>query len=371
MVDRSSVALAALLAVGLPLLVCLASLGYVEQNEYGLVYNWVTKSIGDKAYHGGTHLIGFWNAFIIFPATVQTIEFSDRLQSLSTSGMLHTRTKEGLGLHLSIAFQYRLDAARLPELYALTNLKYEGLFVRIARDQLLEAASEYEGPEYWLRRHDIGAHMRRLVDRQLRASHASVWGLQLLVIDLPDGYEHAITMTQVQQQMIKTRRNEQAAASIRADTEILRAEFARKIKVVEAGAQANYTTQTKIAEAEAEGRKLAAEADALGYVRQRLGLTESEAVRYQELSAYAAMQNATFLADIPGPQAMLGVGSVLPAAASFLQRAGRKLRASTARTNRSEGPFWGPQALEPEIRGLQVSVPYPRVSFLARVRRQR
>merc|ERR1719414_1134957 len=122
---------------------------------------------------------------MVFPATAQTIEFSERAM-LSSSGMLHTRTKEGLGLHLSIAFQYKLDPEQLPELYRLTNYQYEGIFTRIARDQLLEAASEYEGPQYWLQRHHIGTHMRKLVDDQLRASHASVWGLQLLVIDLPD-----------------------------------------------------------------------------------------------------------------------------------------------------------------------------------------
>lgn len=328
MVDRSAVALGALLAAALVLALCFSSLGCVEQNQYGLVYNWVTKSIGTKVYHGGTHMIGFWNAFVIFPATVQTIEFSDRLRGLSTSGMLHTRTKEGLGLHLSISFQYKLDPDHLPELYALTNHRYEGLFVRIARDQLLEAASQYEGPQYWLRRHDIGAHMRRLVDEQLRASYASIWGLQLLAIDLPDKYEYSITKTQVQQQMIKTRRNEQAAASIRADTGILQAEFARKVRIVEAGALANYTMQTRLALAEAEGRKLAAEADALGYVRQRLGFSASGVVRYQELNAYGSMPNATFLADVPAARAVVGVGGVVSAATSFLQRDGRALRPS-------------------------------------------
>mmetsp|Transcript_40179 Transcript_40179/g.116014 ORF Transcript_40179/g.116014 Transcript_40179/m.116014 type:complete len:362 (-) Transcript_40179:36-1121(-) len=331
MEGRSAAALGALVTIVVALLLSFASLGCVEQNEYGLVYNWVTKAVGRQVYHGGTHLIGFWNAFVVFPATAQTIEFSERVQ-LSSSGMLHTRTKEGLGLHLSIAFQYKLDPERLPELYTLTNLQYEGLYTRIARDQLLEAASEYEGPQYWLQRHDIGTHMRRAVDDQLRASYASVWGLQLLVIDLPDKYEHAITMTQVQQQIVRTRHNEQVAASVRADTEVLQAEYARKIQIVDAGAEANYTLQTKLAQAEAEGRKLDAEADALAYVRQKLGLSPNEAVRYQELSAYGTLSNATFLANVPEVRAVVGVGGVLPDATSFLQRSGKALRSKANRT---------------------------------------
>lgn len=309
----SLLAIVALIAV-----VSFASLGCVEQNEYGLLYNWVTKTITDKVYHGGTHLIGPWNSFVTFPATVRTLEFSDRI-GYRTAEALHTRTKEGLGLHLSISFQYLLDPERIPQLYALTNQAYEGLFTRIARDQLLEAASEYEGPEYWLDRKTIGDHMRRLVDQQLQASYSKLWGLQLLVIDLPDNYEASITMTQVSQQLAKTRKNEQFAASIRADTEVLRADFARDIEVVQAGAKANYTLATKLAEAEASRRKIAAEADALGYVRKKLGLTALGAVKYQQLSAYEMLENATILADVPGALPVLGVGGG-GAAASLLQR---------------------------------------------------
>jgi len=300
--------------VGLTLFVLLMSLDAVEQNEYGLMYNWVTKSLHKDVYHGGTHFIGFWNKFIVFPATVQTIEFSDR-PGVSHAPMLHTRTKEGLGLHLSISFQYNLDPARLSELFAITNTNYEGLFRRIARDQLLEAASEYEGPQYWLERHKIGDHMRRLVDSQLQQSCARLWGLQLQVIDLPDRYEKSITMTQVQQQMIKTRRNEQIAASIRADTEVLRAEFARRVQVVQADAMANFTQETKVAEAEATERKIDAEAEAVGYVRKKLGLSPSEAVRYEQLNAYSGLSNATFLAGVPG---LAKVGLAAATASSVL-----------------------------------------------------
>jgi len=295
------------------------SLDYVEQNEYGLVYNWVTKTIGKEVYHGGTHPIGFWNKFVVFPATVRSIEFSNRRWPLATSPTLHTRTKEGLGLQLSISFQYTLNPDRLAELYALTNVAYEGLFVRIARDQLLEAAAEYEGPQYWLQRQDVGDHMRGLVDQQLRESCAKLWGLQLLVIDLPDRYEKAITLTQVQQQIIKTRRNEQKAASIRADTEVLKADYDRQIQVVRASAEANYTVATKLALADAAGRKIAAEADALKYVRTKLHLSPEGAVQFQQLNAFGNLPNATFLANLPEARAMLGVAGVA-AAPSLLQQ---------------------------------------------------
>jgi len=320
-----ALAVGALCAVVVPLALLLLSLGAVEQNEYGLVYNWITKTITNRVYHGGTHFIGFWNSFVVFPATVQTVEFSDRV-GMRTAEALHTRTKEGLGLHLSISFQYKLNPDQIPQLYTLTNVQYEGLFTRIARDQLLEAASEYEGPQYWLERHEIGDHMRRLVDHELKESFASLWGLQLLIIDLPDRYENSITITQVQQQIIQTRRNQQLAASIRADTEVMKSKVQRDIDVVRAGAGANYTKVTKMAEAEAAERKISAEAGVIGYVRRKLHLSAVDTVKYQELAAYSSLTNATFLANMGGvmpTMQMLSVNTPAPAPPATLLQKGR------------------------------------------------
>jgi len=298
------------------------SLGYVEPNEYGLTYNWITKHIGSTVYHGGTHFIGPWNRFVEFPATMQTIEFSGRQHGLATSPMLHTRTKEGLGLYLSIAFQYKLDPAKLPELYALTNVRYESLYTRIARDQLLEAASEYEGPQYWVQRQEVGNQMRDRIQQHLKDAYADVWGLQLLVIDLPDVYEKKITSTQVQQQKINTRRNEQKATSIRADTEVLKAEFDRQIQVVRAGAEANYTIATKVAAAEAAGRKIKAEGDALKYLRRQLNLSADGAVKFQELTAYGGLENATFVANVQNARINVNAPSL-----GFLQKSAQVRKA--------------------------------------------
>eukprot|EP00747_Dinoflagellata_sp_TGD_P210437 gnl/TRDRNA2_/TRDRNA2_83705_c0_seq1.p1 gnl/TRDRNA2_/TRDRNA2_83705_c0~~gnl/TRDRNA2_/TRDRNA2_83705_c0_seq1.p1 ORF type:complete len:389 (-),score=67.83 gnl/TRDRNA2_/TRDRNA2_83705_c0_seq1:89-1255(-) len=316
----TNVIVGAACAVLVPLVLLLLSLGAVQANEYGLIYNWITKRIGKQVYRGGTHLIGFWNTFVTFPAVVQVIEFSDRY-GMRTAEALHTRTKEGLALHLHISFEYLLDPDHIPELYALTNVQYENLFIRIARDELLEAAAEYEGPQYWQDRQNIGRHMRSLVDGKLKESYGSLWDLQLLKIDLPDRYEKSITMTQVQQQIISTRMNQQVAASIRADTDVLKADFDRRIKVVGADAAANFTIVTKSAEAEAAKKKIRTEADALSYVRKTLGLSALGTVEYQQLGAYGMMQNATFLANVPGALPIVSAGGAPPAPpASLLQR---------------------------------------------------
>jgi len=313
----------------------LSSVGQVDQNDYGLVMNWVTKTIGTDVYHGGTHMIGFWNSFVRFPATIQTIEFSER-PWMHTASSLHTRTKEGLGLHLGISFQYKLNPDHLPKLFALTNTNYEGLFTRIARDEILEAASEYEGPQYWLERRKIGDHMRRLVTAQLKQSYASLWGLQLLVIDLPDQYEMSITLTQVQKQMASTRSAEQVATGIRADIEVMSADFARQIEIVQAGATANYTLATKLAEAEAAKRRIKAEAEALAFTRKELKLSAAGAVQYQQLGAYAGLKDSTFLANVLGTTPVVSAGAKGKGAA-FIQKETGTLSSSSLEAGTTPG----------------------------------
>merc|ERR1719352_1350774 len=123
-------------------------------------------------------------------------------------------------------------------------------------------------------------------------------------------------MTQVQQQMSKTRRNEQVAAGIRADTEVMQADFARQIKVVQAGADANYTLTTKLAEAEAAKRRIAAEAQMLGLTRKELKLSAAGAVEYQQLGAYAQLVNSTMLANVLGATPVISAGAAAGTAES-------------------------------------------------------
>ncbi|CAK0907044.1 unnamed protein product [Prorocentrum cordatum] len=69
--------------------------------------------------------------------------------------------------------------------------------------------------------------------------------------------------------------------------------------------------------AEAAKRKIAAEAEALGYLRHKLKLSVDGAVQYQELSAFGNLPNATFLANVPLARVTVGIGGSAP---SLLQQ---------------------------------------------------
>lgn len=292
-------------------LFALASLGAVAPLQYGIRYNSFTKAAQlDKVYAPGRYFIFPWNNFLIFPSNVQTIEFTNE-PALDVSGIryepLHTRTKEGLGLHLQVSLQYKLLDAHLGKLYSEFNMNYAQVFISSLRDVLIKAASEYEASQLWSERDKVGNMMQELVNKELQGMYAECWGLQLMVIDLPDLFENSIVHTQVQKQSVRTRQNEQISAKIHAETTVIKAEYDRKVKVLMAQGQANYTFATKHAQALAQRQRIDVEAEVLSQVQDELGLDAESLVLYQKYGAVNDLDQASlFYGFSDGSQVMIG-----------------------------------------------------------------
>lgn len=252
----------------------------------------------DTVYDPGRHFIGPWNSFVLFPSSVRSIEFSNEVK-LESLGMrypaLHTRTKEGLALHLQVSLQYRLIKDHIGDLYKEFNKDFEKFFLCQIRDTLIKAAADYEGPQLWINRRAVSARMYEMVNEVLGQTYAECWGLQLMVIELPKEFEDSIVATQVVQQNVSTMENEQIATQIRAETDVIRSLFAKKVKVVEAAGHKNYTLATKTARAHARSRTLETEAEVMSKVKERLNLRPKDLVEYQEYSAVAMLANASVL----------------------------------------------------------------------------
>eukprot|EP00442_Polarella_glacialis_P035801 CAMPEP_0115065328 /NCGR_PEP_ID=MMETSP0227-20121206/10190_1 /TAXON_ID=89957 /ORGANISM="Polarella glacialis, Strain CCMP 1383" /LENGTH=393 /DNA_ID=CAMNT_0002451105 /DNA_START=44 /DNA_END=1225 /DNA_ORIENTATION=- len=296
------------------LVVVLCSLGTLQPTEYGLRYNRVTKQVDHSiVYRSGRHLIGPMSSFLTFPATVQSLEFSNR--SGAKAQPLSTRTAEGLALTLHVAFQYHLVQDEVAALYSSANVLYESLYMKIARDVLLKAAANYNAPQYWTERLNVGKDMQNLVNKALLGSHATCTGLQLLLIELPQQYEASIVATQVQKQGTKTRANEQEATVIREKIKVMVAQYTNNITVTLGAANANAMLVTQSAVARASQMKIDAENVAFEQVQKQLTLSASGLAAYQRNFAYLSMPKAQFLFGMSSTVAVLGggtAGSVVP-----------------------------------------------------------
>ncbi|CAE8642357.1 unnamed protein product, partial [Polarella glacialis] len=282
------------------------SVGSVEPLTYGIRYNGFNKYAEvDRVYHNGRYFIGPWNSFVLFPAVAQTIEFSNQPRLVSSGtrkdahwhregyAALHTRTKEGLALDLEVSLQYKLKENEVGLLYEEFNTNYQAMFTSTIRDTLIKAAAEYEAYQLWEERKQVGDRMQELVNEVLAVTYAECWGLQLLDISLPAEFDKSIVATQIQSQTIATMQYLQVATKTRAETRVIEAEFARKVKVIRAGARANYTLTTKVARAKAKQTILNAEASVLGQARTRLKLAAADLVEYQHCNVVKQMSNAS------------------------------------------------------------------------------
>lgn len=63
--------------ISLTILILLISMSSIDPLEYGITINSITKTIGKDVYDNGRYFIGPFQSFIKFPASLQTIEFSD------------------------------------------------------------------------------------------------------------------------------------------------------------------------------------------------------------------------------------------------------------------------------------------------------
>ena len=184
-----------------------------------------------------------------------------------------TRTKEGLELKLHVSFQYKLVKEQLPSLYSLAGLEYEALFTRIASNVILQKAGDYNAPQYWKNRSQIGRDFEVALNEALLVAHANCTGLMLLKIDLPDSYENAIEDTQVVIQELTTQQMIKNSTLIREEIEVERSAAFRDIDIINAEANSDALITMNNARATIISNTITQQAKAYAQVKKTIGTT--------------------------------------------------------------------------------------------------
>ena len=83
--------LTSLVAIGFFVFFSYATL---DAYEYGLDYSSITKSVDISIYGPGYHFLGFGHKFIVYPSTVQNMEFSR--ETNADRPPISSRTDDGL-----------------------------------------------------------------------------------------------------------------------------------------------------------------------------------------------------------------------------------------------------------------------------------
>ena len=89
-------------------------------------------------------------------------------------------------------------------MYRLVENDYEKMFSRVARNAVLQVASNENASVYWKDRKRVADKMERTLKEDFLKLHIDIVGFALFRIDLPPSFEMAIVNTQVYKQEAAT-----------------------------------------------------------------------------------------------------------------------------------------------------------------------
>lgn len=255
----------------------------VEPNHVGLKRKAISNQVDlERVYKAGRHYWEPFTTFVLFPTTIQNVNME-----------LTTRTSEGYPLTLKAEFQYQLIPEKVAELYSHYTVKYESVFQRNVRAEMMKAMSEYDASALFHNRVSLLKDMQTRIDHVLRESFATCWSVQFDDVMQPKAFEKTLLLTQLQEWFSKQKLAEQKISAIEAKTQVLEAEFNKDISIVQSKneqkckyiiSQATAYASNYQNEAQSNATLLTDKAKAEGSVIEREVQAAAE-LRYQEALA--------------------------------------------------------------------------------------
>jgi len=282
--------------------------GYVSPTQYGLLKNSITGAVDlNTVYGGGRHFIGWGHEFILFPSHFVTLSFGNDTKDERT--MMQARTGPGDGedsggqpVDLSLAFQYRLPKAKVPNVYRTYGMQWETTYMRLAQQAVTNVAQDFTPRSFWERRTTIEKAMKLAVNRTLfEDGFAVVERLQLTSIDFQDSYEQTITNIQLQEQLRVTKQFQLQVTEVLKEVDILQSETTARVTKTNAEAARLSAVVMNEAAATALVLEQGAKAEMYAQMRSHLNWSQGQFLEYIRMKS---------LNSQPGTNVKLGVTPV-------------------------------------------------------------
>lgn len=286
---------ALLLITSLILIAC--SIQTVPAGHYGLLVDYVTMTPDlSDTYPPGRYFFGLGHDFLLFPSTLQTVEYLEELNDAITA-----RTSEGLQIILDSIWQYKIDRAGIPSLWRNMSDNYDDIIRAVGRDIVRDVASNYAAIDFFQIRPEIADNIRSALTDTLSSFHVSAAGVYLESINLPDAYESALETNQIAYQDIFRATQERERESVLSQQWIMLADV--QAVVVGINATATGIAMVTAANAAATGLNVTTTAfvRAASDLQANISLSAQQLVGYMYLSTLKAHapSRTVFSADAP------------------------------------------------------------------------
>jgi len=123
------------------------SLNSVDAQQVGLDYSYITKSLDKTIYKPGFHFLGFGHSFIIYPTSMQSVEFSN--ERTADRPPISSRTDDGLGINFKVTYGYVLLEKGLYDLYMKYGEDYKTPCENFAVDVLNDQATKNDASRFF------------------------------------------------------------------------------------------------------------------------------------------------------------------------------------------------------------------------------
>jgi regulator of protease activity HflC (stomatin/prohibitin superfamily) len=189
------------LTILIAIILTACSISVLSYNEVGLNYsNWF-KTVQDKTYEHGIHVIGLGHSFQRYDIKLNTIEFSNAPDA--TLPMIKCRTKDGLELDLEASLQYRVDPNNIFKIYTSYGTQEKEILNRVVVDSISDTSVQFTSNDFFVNRSIIQHKMQEdLKERVSSSTWHEVVFFQLRSLNLPDELELEIQNTEVKGQDI-------------------------------------------------------------------------------------------------------------------------------------------------------------------------
>ncbi len=203
---------------------------FPSRAEYGLAYDWHSKTLADEALQGGLHLGPPGFIFIKFPSTQISADINDAT----------CVSKDGLRVKFGVSFQYQLPMEWVkPVVVKYRDMDKWGSIVYAAGMSAVQhSCSKYDISNFQNKRGIIQSEMESKLRIKLEGPdgdgaggvYARAVSLQLTNVELPEEYREAVSEKQQADEDIELAKNQRTQETTKANTELLAAkEEAKKI----------------------------------------------------------------------------------------------------------------------------------------------
>eukprot|EP00753_Platysulcus_tardus_P014083 PLAT4028.1.p2 GENE.PLAT4028.1~~PLAT4028.1.p2 ORF type:complete len:329 (-),score=141.77 PLAT4028.1:135-1061(-) len=262
------------------------SFSTLAPTEMGIAINRASVTIDEtRVYTSGRWLLGLGRGFVVFPRTLQLIEFSD---SGDTADAPALRAQSGrTRITVECSLQYQLRPQDLVLLWQKHEQRYHDKLVKIAQSALKVVASEFNSTLFYTQRRTIAAAMLEEVRARLAPEFVDVRFFQLRKVTLPESVDTSVLEKLVREENTNTANNQQQTGLIEAESAVILSQAQANITELTNEKQSEANVVLNEAIAEARKIRLDSESFALTALKDGLGWSNSQLLRFFWLKSLA------------------------------------------------------------------------------------